>query len=149
MQLLIAFPSLPQQSPVHNERKIQAAEKSLPEHRALTSPLIACDTCEVRRGGGWSNSDCCWPVNRNFMFGCPWYCGIFFFFLVELTFEGDFSSAAHAEPLPARRQLAGISAGASHGSHPWEQLGAPHSPCQPGKTPLAGLHCAAQLLCTT
>lgn len=73
----------------------------------------------------------------------------FFFFPVELTFEAGSSSAACAELVPARKQLARISAGASLGSHPWEsavQFGAPCPPRQPGKTPLAGMHNAAWLL---
>lgn len=91
VHLLIAFPSLPQQSPVHHEGRIQTAEKPLPEHQALTSPLIACDTQEMRRGGGWSNGDCCWPVNTNLMLGVLSAVIYIFFFLVELTFENGFS----------------------------------------------------------
>lgn len=71
---------------------------------------------------------------------------------MELTFEAGSSWAARVELVPARRQLTWISAGASLGSCPWEsavQLGAPRPPHQPGKTPLAGRHSTAQLLCAT
>lgn len=118
------------------------------------SSLLPVNVCEVKRGYGESNRDYCLRANTNFMSGWPspnwcWISFFFFLFPVELTFEAGPSWAACAELVPARRQLARISPGASLGSRPWEsavQLGAPCPPHQPGKTPLAGMRNAAWLL---
>lgn len=106
-------------SPPRAMRKTYRQEKNhCKSNKIWLASLLPVNACEERRGCGESNRDYYLWVNTNFMPGWPSPACYRFFFI--LSFEAGSSWAAHVEPVPAKRQLARISAGASLGSHPQE-----------------------------